>query len=999
MREDPINGPCVAGLTEIEAKNGDEIMTLLHRGNERRTQQPTAANEVSSRSHAVLTVVVEGKERAPGTVATIKVGKLSLVDLAGSERAANTQNRGVRLIEGANINRSLLALGNCINALGEKNKGNFVPYRDSKLTRLLKDSLGGNCRTVMIANISSAESSFEETLNTLKYANRAKNIKTNIVRNELNVNHHISEYVSLIANLRNEIKLLKDQIKQEDVKQGPPTRSSAEGISMPAIENLHIGGIPPKGRPFSPPAQPSQVSFQVVPPSPAMALRHSSTPLEALRESMRSAHAGGEGRELVNEMREKIVNNFQERMQLRRSLIELEDINVQNSIEITKRQLMIVHWAQEQDPSVIQGNAETGIDMEELHALIARSASDEVLGAWKEWEQLKKAVTKNQVMKKNIGKRLKLNEKEAEKFRSELSDKITGDDRRELMELQYQVGKLELENMELEQHKMVHDSILKGKDLTIHKLKLQLAMKDKLINRQRAVLAEHGLDVEVGYSQMLLIEDQFLGDGLRFDNGGFGMQTMSGPPPSPPRQLGGNKQLGTYLLSVGGGSRDMVDSVDYSSAVEAASKAAKPVAAAPKSSKGSREKASSSSSRAAESREAKSRGMLAQIYPIDDGSAEKQSAPRSSSSSSGNGRRLAPVVPKLVTADVPSAIDSDAEYAAQISDVRDRSHLNLLSKEALDAPATVDVVESSDWVEVDASEVDEEIVDDDVSVESEHAIEMRNRDQASLAIAANGGVAKGGRVYRKAVDINKGPRKHHPPVQKRVKMGGGLSALAVVGGKMGNVAVPAGIKGVAPVGEREDRWLAGGAPPNKNGAVASPRGYPKSGSAVSIGLAPQEVPAPVVKPQKGRPMKHSPISLYPGGDEGGLNAENGRGYRRPEPLPDIGGDYSGGHAVDEVGDSLEQDEGVVGSGYNRGGGARNAAAKQRMKNQALGKLKLKQFDQANDGESSAASIPTGAPTVEQSLIQVNAGAAPIVRAGPTGGLGGVGRPKPRQAPK
>jgi len=102
---------------------------------------------------------------------------------------------------GANINRSLLALGNCINALGEKgNKGNFVPYRDSKLPRLLKDSLGGNCRTVMIANISSAESSFEETLNTLKYANRAKNIKTNVQRNVLNVNYHISEYVQVRHN-------------------------------------------------------------------------------------------------------------------------------------------------------------------------------------------------------------------------------------------------------------------------------------------------------------------------------------------------------------------------------------------------------------------------------------------------------------------------------------------------------------------------------------------------------------------------------------------------------------------------------------------------------------------------------------------------------------------------------------------------------------------------------------------------------------------------------
>jgi kinesin family protein 18/19 len=157
LREDPIKGPVVASITEIETCSGQEIMQLLHQGNSKRSQAATAANEVSSRSHAVLQVLVECRDRAPGVVANIKVGKLSLVDLAGSERAANTKNIGQRLMEGANINRSLLALGNCINALGEKgNKGNFVPYRDSKLTRLLKDSLGGNCRTVMIANISSA---------------------------------------------------------------------------------------------------------------------------------------------------------------------------------------------------------------------------------------------------------------------------------------------------------------------------------------------------------------------------------------------------------------------------------------------------------------------------------------------------------------------------------------------------------------------------------------------------------------------------------------------------------------------------------------------------------------------------------------------------------------------------------------------------------------------------------------------------------------------------
>jgi kinesin family protein 18/19 len=106
------------------------------------------------------------------------------------------------MIEGANINRSLLALGNCINALHENNsKGqtNYIPFRDSKLTRLLKDSLGGNCRTVMIANISPSSACFEDTHNTLKYANRAKNIKTTVQRNVLNVEYHVSKYTQIIA--------------------------------------------------------------------------------------------------------------------------------------------------------------------------------------------------------------------------------------------------------------------------------------------------------------------------------------------------------------------------------------------------------------------------------------------------------------------------------------------------------------------------------------------------------------------------------------------------------------------------------------------------------------------------------------------------------------------------------------------------------------------------------------------------------------------------------
>jgi kinesin family protein 18/19 len=128
--------------------------------------------------------------------------------------------------------------------LGEKgNKGNFVPYRDSKLTRLLKDSLGGNCRTVMIACISSAESSFEETLNTLKYANRAKNIKTNVQRNVLNVNYHISEYVQLINNLRGEIQVLKSQIAIAPVQSDVRVNSSHHSRAVDGKAPTKVTGL------------------------------------------------------------------------------------------------------------------------------------------------------------------------------------------------------------------------------------------------------------------------------------------------------------------------------------------------------------------------------------------------------------------------------------------------------------------------------------------------------------------------------------------------------------------------------------------------------------------------------------------------------------------------------------------------------------------------------------------------------------------------------------
>jgi len=227
LREDPSKGLSVSGITELNVNSTKDIMYQLRKGNKNRTVEATNANETSSRSHAILQVLIEFKDKTADIQIEIKYGKLSLIDLAGSERASATHNRGIRLIEGANINRSLLALGNCINALCEANeKGTkpHVPFRDSKLTRLLKDSLGGNSRTVMIANISPASSTFEDTYNTLKYANRAKNIKTQVNRNVLNVQYHISNYTNIINNLKNEISELRNALAK---KENPATNPSS----------------------------------------------------------------------------------------------------------------------------------------------------------------------------------------------------------------------------------------------------------------------------------------------------------------------------------------------------------------------------------------------------------------------------------------------------------------------------------------------------------------------------------------------------------------------------------------------------------------------------------------------------------------------------------------------------------------------------------------------------------------------------------------------------
>lgn len=216
LREDTNQSVSVAGLSSHHPQNVQQVMDLIMRGNECRTMSPTEANATSSRSHAVLQINVAQKDRnadvnEPHTMAT-----LSIIDLAGSERASATKNRGERLFEGANINKSLLALGSCINALCDPRKRNHIPYRNSKLTRLLKFALGGNCKTVMIVCVSPSSQHFDETQNTLRYANRAKNIQTKVTRNVFNVNRHVKDFLVKIDEQMNLINELKAQQKDSE---------------------------------------------------------------------------------------------------------------------------------------------------------------------------------------------------------------------------------------------------------------------------------------------------------------------------------------------------------------------------------------------------------------------------------------------------------------------------------------------------------------------------------------------------------------------------------------------------------------------------------------------------------------------------------------------------------------------------------------------------------------------------------------------------------------
>ncbi|XP_062449663.1 kinesin-like protein KIF1B isoform X7 [Rhea pennata] len=302
VREHPLLGPYVEDLSKLAVTSYTDIADLMDAGNKARTVAATNMNETSSRSHAVFTIVFTQKKHDTETdLSTEKVSKISLVDLAGSERADSTGAKGTRLKEGANINKSLTTLGKVISALAEvskkKKKTDFIPYRDSVLTWLLRENLGGNSRTAMVAALSPADINYDETLSTLRYADRAKQIKCNAVINE-------DPNAKLVRELKEEVTRLKDLLRAQglgDIIDNLKDIQNNKHRYLLASENQRPGNF----------STASMGSLTASPSSCSLSSQVGLTSVSSIQERIMSTPGGEEAIERLKES-EKIIAELNE---------------------------------------------------------------------------------------------------------------------------------------------------------------------------------------------------------------------------------------------------------------------------------------------------------------------------------------------------------------------------------------------------------------------------------------------------------------------------------------------------------------------------------------------------------------------------------------------------------------------------------------------------------------------------------------------------------------
>lgn len=437
----------VAGLSEIIATNRQEVISLLVRGNKARTMEPTAANQTSSRSHALLSVTVQHS-----TTLGTKQGRLYLTDLAGSERAKKTKNRGKRLQEGAHINRSLLALGNCINALSDGAK--YVNYRDSKLTRLLKEALSGRCKTVMIAHVSPEAQHRDETKNTLVYADRANHITTRLQKPELmeeTVEFPLNHYQSLVTELREEVTRLKSKML---------TDRPRSGVAAAAL----------------------------------------TTPTSIEEQTKKSE---------LRYLREQIVLTFKQQMKLRRRLLEAESHLLGLELDAERQHMVISHWQGRMgklydtsvDPNDENGNCiisrkVAAILITFLLLLDSDSEGNIALkSAWSELAAIEREAKRYKEIREQTEKDLELCRQKGVALEDELPERISSDDERELLALLCRVHELEADKVSLQADRLARQAELRRRDLQLLRAERQRRLCEDIISTQRKLIEDGKVDL------------------------------------------------------------------------------------------------------------------------------------------------------------------------------------------------------------------------------------------------------------------------------------------------------------------------------------------------------------------------------------------------------------------------------------------------------------------------------------------------------------------------
>ncbi|CAF0893195.1 unnamed protein product [Adineta ricciae] len=455
LREDAKGTIQVAGLSEVIAKTPREVMEMLHKGNRARTQEPTKANKTSSRSHAVLQVNIKQRDVTRSHTEQVRFAKLYMIDLAGSERAAQTQNTGKRMMEGAHINRSLLALGNCINALSEKGNTKYVNYRDSKLTRILKDSLGGNSRTVMIAHVSPASVHFEESRNTLNYADRAKYIKTKIRRNVIDVSYHIAQYQQIIKDLRNQTQLLREQ--KEDLETRLLTANEA---------------------------------------------RFSRLSDNTTNERYRIE----EGLKL----KENIVQAYRKQIDARRALLDIDSGLMDVKHECVRNEAIIEHHDSNKENSP-RNSKKTSDDNTAVDSTISDSS---VQRARAELRVLEQERVKLEKQRKVQLKDFETAKSDARRLLEKVTKKMTSVEQRELLNLLSQNFEHEMKTVELQAEIFAREHMIKNKDLQLLRLSQHKSLCDTIIYQQRRLIQEHQLLVPGDLDELYQLYSRDIDEGL-----------------------------------------------------------------------------------------------------------------------------------------------------------------------------------------------------------------------------------------------------------------------------------------------------------------------------------------------------------------------------------------------------------------------------------------------------------------------------------------------------